>query len=189
MTQQQHRPTTPHQPFPPHQVIAPSVIPAAPPMPTGTDGVSVAGFVLAILFWPVGLVLSAIGMSRTRGGAPGRNLAIAGLVIALIQLALLPILAAIAIPTFLNQQQKAELAAAQTGLEAELVEASLAMELAAVEANGAYPMALPADVLPSSGVSVALIGVGEGTYCLVATDDVHVLYMDQTQVASPTPCG
>lgn len=187
MSQQQHRPTAPTNQFgaPQPQAVGPTVTPWAPPPPTGTDGVSVAGLVLAILCWPVGLVLSCVGLSRTKGGRPGRGVAVAGLVVSLVQVALVPVLAAVAIPVFLNQRDKAELAV----VEVELGEAATAMELAAVDAGGVYPTALPADVVPSSGVSVALIGVGEGTYCLVATDDVHLLYMDETGVASPTPCG
>jgi hypothetical protein len=49
------------------------------------DTVSVLGLVFAFLFWPVGLVLSIIGLTRTgRGKRPGRGLAVAGLVVSLL---------------------------------------------------------------------------------------------------------
>lgn len=56
-----------------------------PPAPQGTDVVSILGLVFAFLFWPVGLVLSLVGIARTgRGKRAGRGLAIAGAVVSVI---------------------------------------------------------------------------------------------------------
>jgi hypothetical protein len=65
----------------------------------GTDGLAITGFVLAMVslvtFWLfvpplLGLVFSAIGISRTRNGErKGRGLAIAGLTVSIIICALL----------------------------------------------------------------------------------------------------
>jgi hypothetical protein len=56
---------------------------------------AIAGFVLAFLFWPLGIVFSAIAMSQTkRTGQGGYGLAVAGLIISLI--ALLIVIIAIA---------------------------------------------------------------------------------------------
>ncbi len=53
--------------------------------PQGTDTVSVLGLVFAFLFWPVGLILSIVGITRTgKGKRNGRGLAIAGLVVSLL---------------------------------------------------------------------------------------------------------
>ncbi len=63
---------------------------APPSAPQGTDTVSVLGLVFAFLFWPLGLVLSVIGLTRTgRGKRGGRGLAIAGLVVSLVAGAIL----------------------------------------------------------------------------------------------------
>lgn len=174
MTQQHH--LAPH--------AAPSVLPWHPPV-QGTDGVSVAGFVLSILFWPVGLVLSCVGLSRTSGGRPGRGLAVAGLVISLVQVLLLPVLAAVAIPTFLNQRDKA----VEAGLRSDLQTAAVAMETAAVDANGTYPTVMP-PVTTSTG-TVELVSVGPDTYCLVAVaaGSGTVRYVDQSGVVSEIACG
>ena len=68
---------------------------AAPQVPR-TNGLAVAGFVLALcavvifwlpvvaqIVWVLGLIFSAIGLSRARKGYPRRGLAIAGLVVSL----------------------------------------------------------------------------------------------------------
>ncbi|MGF1647799.1 MAG: DUF4352 domain-containing protein [Kineosporiaceae bacterium] len=54
-----------------------------PPAPTGpTSGLAVAGFVLAFVFAPVGLVLSLVALGRTGPGKQGgRGLAVSGAVI------------------------------------------------------------------------------------------------------------
>jgi hypothetical protein len=58
--------------------------PVGPP-PKQSNGLAVAGLVLAILFWPLGLIFSIIGLvrSKARGGA-GKTPAIIGLVLAVL---------------------------------------------------------------------------------------------------------
>lgn len=60
-----------------------------PPRQPQTNGIALAGLLTAIFVWPAGLVLSAIGLRKSRqlGGA-GRGQAIAGLVIAPISAAI-----------------------------------------------------------------------------------------------------
>jgi hypothetical protein len=56
---------------------------------------AIAGFVLAFLFWPLGLIFSGIAMSETkRTGKGGYGLALAGLILSL--LALLIVIIAVA---------------------------------------------------------------------------------------------
>ena len=55
--------------------------------PPGTNGMAIAGFVLAFFCTPLGIVFSAIGLSQTnRTGQSGRGLAIAGLVISIVSI-------------------------------------------------------------------------------------------------------
>ena len=51
-----------------------------------TNGMAVAGFVLSLLCWPLGIIFSAIGMNQTKADPSqgGRGLAIAGLVISIV---------------------------------------------------------------------------------------------------------
>jgi len=66
-------------PYPPNYQL---VEPAYSSTPQETDKVSVAGLVLALLFWPAGLALSIVGITRTsEGQRRGRGLAIAGIVV------------------------------------------------------------------------------------------------------------
>lgn len=60
-----------------------------PPQRPPTNALALAGLLTAVFFWPAGLVLSAIGLRKSRqlGGA-GRGQAIAGLVIAPISAAI-----------------------------------------------------------------------------------------------------
>lgn len=51
-----------------------------PPPPPSTDLLAVLGLVFAFVFWPAGLVLSILGLSRTKatGDRTGHGLALAG---------------------------------------------------------------------------------------------------------------
>ena len=56
-----------------------------PPAPQGTDPLAILGLVFAFLFWPLGLILSIIGITRTgKGKRAGRGLAIAGAIISVV---------------------------------------------------------------------------------------------------------
>jgi hypothetical protein len=51
----------------------------------GSNGVAIAGFVLAIVFWPLGLILSIVGVVKSGNlGGKGRGLAIAGIAISVV---------------------------------------------------------------------------------------------------------
>jgi hypothetical protein len=61
--------------------------PPMPPVqpPKSTSGVAIAGFILAFLIAPLGLILSIVGLVQTGGGRrKGKGLAIAGVVISLL---------------------------------------------------------------------------------------------------------
>ncbi len=66
----------PVAPFPP---VAP------PPAAQGTNGLSIAGFILAFIAAPIGFILSIIGVAVAgRRGQKGKGLAIAGIVISVL---------------------------------------------------------------------------------------------------------
>lgn len=82
MTLAQQDPTSP-EPGSAVQTGQPGQV--APQAKAGVSGVAIAGFILAILFAPLGLILSIIGLVTTgRGKKRGRGLAVAGLVISLL---------------------------------------------------------------------------------------------------------
>jgi hypothetical protein len=65
--------------------------PAAPPIQPTLSTMAIAGFVLAFLFPPVGLVLSILGRGecmRSEGRLEGGGFAIAGIVISVVNLVL-----------------------------------------------------------------------------------------------------
>jgi hypothetical protein len=62
-----------------------ALLPPAPPAKAGTNGVAIAGFILAFLIAPIGLILSIIGLiTARRSGQKGKGLAIGGIVVALL---------------------------------------------------------------------------------------------------------
>ncbi|WP_345637581.1 DUF4190 domain-containing protein [Rugosimonospora acidiphila] len=67
-------------PLPPAPPLAPGMT-----VPQGTNGLAIAGFVLAFLVAPLGLILSIVAMVKVgRSRQKGKGLAIAGLVISLV---------------------------------------------------------------------------------------------------------
>ena len=84
----------------------------------------------------------------------------------LIVVIIIGILAAIAIPAFLNQRERARLAALQSDLRNAAIEA----ETFATNNNGSYVgVALPANFRPSPQVAVGQV-LGDGdTFCIDAT--------------------
>ncbi|MEO8068330.1 MAG: hypothetical protein ABI599_11610 [Flavobacteriales bacterium] len=61
---------------------------ASPQDAGGLDIFALLGFIFAFIFPIAGLVLSIIGMNRTRGGGRGHGLALAGLIISIVFLAI-----------------------------------------------------------------------------------------------------
>ncbi len=49
-----------------------------------TNGMAIAGFVCAFVFWPLGIIFSAIGLFRAGKLRSGKGLAIAGLIISVV---------------------------------------------------------------------------------------------------------
>lgn len=68
------------RPYPGFPAGGPYLPPTAP-----TNGLAIAGFVTAIVFWPAGLILSIAGLVRSsKIGRAGRGLAIAGIVLSVV---------------------------------------------------------------------------------------------------------
>jgi prepilin-type N-terminal cleavage/methylation domain-containing protein len=84
----------------------------------------------------------------------------------LVVMIIIGILAAIAIPVFLNQRKKA----VDSSLKSDLRSVATEMETAFTD-SGSYPTALPADAKVTTGnnVTVETAGAAAGTYCLKAT--------------------
>jgi prepilin-type N-terminal cleavage/methylation domain-containing protein len=81
----------------------------------------------------------------------------------LVVIVIIGILAAIAIPIFLHQRQKA----VDAGLKSDLRNAAVAMETAFTDTQ-VYPSALPADVKTSPGDVLTVVGATVDGYCLQA---------------------
>jgi type IV pilus assembly protein PilA len=81
----------------------------------------------------------------------------------LVVVIIIGILAAIAIPAFLNQRESAW----QSAVESDVRNAAIDMETAATANGGQYPAALPATVQTSANVTVALDGSSNASqFCL-----------------------
>jgi len=81
----------------------------------------------------------------------------------LVVVIIIGILAAIAIPAFLNQRERAW----QASVESDVRNAAIDMETAATANGGTYPAALPGTVQTSTDVTVALDGSSTATqFCL-----------------------
>lgn len=84
----------------------------------------------------------------------------------LVVVIIIGILAAIAIPAFLNQRERAW----QASVESDVRNAAIDMETAATSAGGNYPTALPSTVQTSTNVSVTRDSSSSTTqFCLVGT--------------------
>ncbi|MCG2798770.1 MAG: hypothetical protein L6367_09550 [Cellulomonas sp.] len=141
-----------------------------------TEPTAVAGFICSFLMWPVGLVLSIVGLARTgRPGSRGRGLAVAGLLISLMAAVLSVLAASIVVPVYLNQRQIAQ----ETQVTSAL--GSTRDWLLTTQArNGAFPMALDSTAPATGDVSVRLVvDAAGGAPCLDAT------LGSTTMVASP----
>ena len=77
----------------------------------------------------------------------------------LVVVIIIGILAAIAIPAFLNQRENAW----RSAVESDLRNAAIEMETAATTNNGTYPDALPAAVQTSANVSLNLVTPASGS--------------------------
>lgn len=173
--------------------------PAAPDRPASGDGrgLGIASLVLSVLYlFGFGSLLAVVlghvsrGRDRRAGVAPN-GLALAGLVLGYVGLALIPLLAAVVIPTFLAQRAEA----ATSVVTGELRRAVLAQEAWAVQ-NGGYTQSMAelgsTGYITDAQVSVQVIGADRGEFCLrgnsLASGSV-VLYADSTTGSITTsPC-
>jgi hypothetical protein len=61
---------------------------AAPPPPQGTNGLAIAGFILAFVVAPIGFILSLIGLIQTsKRHQKGKGLAVAGVIVSVLAMA------------------------------------------------------------------------------------------------------
>jgi prepilin-type N-terminal cleavage/methylation domain-containing protein len=107
----------------------------------------------------------------------------------LVVIIIIGILAAIAIPIFLHQRQKA----VDAGLKSDLRNAAVAMETVFTDTQ-AYPSAVPADVKTSPNNTLTVVGATTAGYCLSASNansSGATLYYDSVAgglLASGTLC-
>lgn len=128
---------------------------AQAPAPQGTDPVAILGLVFAFLFWPLGLVLSIVGIARTgQGKRPGRGLAVAGAIISAIA-GVLVVIAFAVLGAFASQASE-DLDAAAAQLEEDLAES----EASAAAADPAVESEPAAEEEPAAEPAAA-VGVGE----------------------------
>ncbi|WP_066582963.1 DUF4190 domain-containing protein [Cellulomonas timonensis] len=130
------------------------------PAPTGTDGLAIAGLVLAFLVWPVGLGLSIAALVRTRrSGRPGKGLAIAGIVVSTLAFV------ATVVSTIILVTAGIALVEAEEERVAAAAEAVDAAE-AAADLEAAEEAAAAAAAAESEAPAVALPPVVEGSLVL-----------------------
>ncbi|MBU4335972.1 MAG: DUF4190 domain-containing protein [Actinobacteria bacterium] len=131
-----------------------------------TEPTAVAGFICALLVWPVGLVLSIVGLARTGGpGVRGRGLAVAGLVISLVAALLTGLAASIVVPVYLRQREVVQQSQVSSALGA-----TRDWLLTTQARNGAFPMALDSTAPATGDVDVRLVvDAAGGAPCLDAT--------------------
>lgn len=138
-----------------------------------TDGVAVAGFVLSLLLWPVGLVMSVVALGRTGSGRRrGRGLAVAGVAVSAVSAVVTVLALAVALPVFSAQQQAAQASQVRTALT------STSVWVQTVAAGtGAYPATLDASAPRTDPVVVDLVpDPAGGPPCLQAALGQEVLH-------------
>lgn len=150
--------------------------------PQGTDGLAVASLVLSLV-WLMGLgsIAAVITGHLSRGrakreGRPPSGLALAGLIIGYVGglLITIPILAAIAIPVFLNQRALGN----QSVIKSDLRELSVLEETYSVD-NSAYSDDLSMiGYSRDDGVVVSVVSASGTSYCLEGTKNGTTLYFD-----------
>jgi hypothetical protein len=184
------------QPYVPQQFGGPPMGYALAVAQSPGKTLGIVSFVLS-LAWMGGLgSIAAIvtgHMSRSKdrkAGAPQSGLALAGLILGYLGVVLLPLLAAIAIPVFLDQRAQAQSA----GLASELRNAAVVQETVMAD-YGSY--ATSADELVAAGYSgdpavrLEVLAMDGVNYCLgaVVPEVGEALYFDSaTGTVSPTPC-
>lgn len=182
-------------PQPMATVPQPIAVPAhAAPQAAERDGYAIASLVLGVL-WIFGVgslgavVLGHLSNSEAvRKGRPKSGLAVAGLVLGYLGSAffVLGVLAAIVIPTFLNQRQKAD----SVDVKAAVTEAAAAEEEYFTTA-GTYTGDLGELGLPPAGEGVTLrvISVSDTTYCIAAGKGPVIWWYGSATGLSTRPCA
>ncbi|MFN2538473.1 MAG: DUF4190 domain-containing protein [Mycobacteriales bacterium] len=161
--------------------------PRYPSPSTGTDGLAIASLVLGLLWiggaGSVGAIVTG-HLSRSKANREGRQpsgMALAGLILGYIGATFLVVgvLAAIAIPVFLDQRVKGTDAAVRANLRS----AAIAEEAYATS-HGTYTGDLAAlratGFAETDGVEVAVLDVGARSYCLGGRKLGRTYYYDST---------
>ena len=191
--EQRHQPAVPAaaQPAQPAQ----PVWPAAAPAPARHDGLAITSLVSSLL-WVMGLgsVVAVVTghLSRSRAKQEGREpsgLALAGLVIGYLGVSLMVVgvLAAVAIPVFLNQSAKSDTADVKSALR----NAAIAEESGFVSSNayGGTDLLEQQGWTPDPGVRLQVARVTPDDYCLVATKGRTTLWLLGSEATpSSIPC-
>lgn len=140
--------------------------PTPAPWSPKVDGVAVAGFVCSLLLWPVGLVLSVVGMRRTKAPTVrGRGLAVAALVLSLLGGAASGLAAFTLGPVYLDQYRAAQQAQVSTALGQT---SAWVQDMRA--RHGGYPLALDSTAPSTDPVRVRLVpDPNGGAPCLDAS--------------------
>lgn len=60
----------------------------APPAPPATNDMAIVGFIMAFVMPILGLVFSVLGLKKAKSGAPNRGLALAGVIVSSVYLAI-----------------------------------------------------------------------------------------------------
>ena len=173
-------------------------VPAFAPAPEPPGKMLAIISLVASLVWMLGVgslaavVLGHLSRSQDRkAGASPSGLALAGLVLGYVGLVFsLPVMAALAIPTFLAQKDSAQTAV----ISSELRSAAVAQEEWSVQA-GTYTTSLSdlamAGYAPSSSVRLEVVSADASGYCLRASvQDRDPLYLGSGDLrVGSTPCG
>lgn len=171
--------------------------PAAPPPPTGTgtDTKAIVSLVLGVL-WLGGLAsIGAIVLGHLsrgearREGRPPSGMALAGLILgyAGASFIVIGILAAIAIPVFLNQSQKADSA----DVKSELRKVAVLEEARRVDADSYTTDVEALTYVAPSDIRVEILSADADTYCIQAThaDSEVRWYYEPSRGVTKSACG
>lgn len=168
----------------------------AVPAAGGHDGLAITSLVSSLV-WVMGLgsVVAVVTghLSRSRARREGRapsGLALAGLVIGYVGIALMTVgvLAAVAIPVFLNQRTNSDTADVKSALR----NAAIAEEAGFISSNayGGTDLLEQNGWTPDPHVQLQVARVSADDYCLVATKGSTTLWLLGSQATpSRTPCA
>lgn len=163
------------------------------PQRSGPDGLAIASLALGVI-WLAGfasVVAVILGhVSRSKAKKSGREpsgLALAGLILGYVGCVFsIPVLAAIAIPTFLEQRDKGYEATVKADLRAAAV---VQEELYTDYDSYVDTMTLFSDFTPTDGVELEVLSFSASSYCMTAQTSGQVWYLSSDGIPTTTPCA